>query len=90
MCTERRNLLYVIENNLYSPTSAANPLTNVNVPKPEVKRSTPAISTMAGGVSAHQADKKHPNMAETTTNPQKSEQNGIARGAIAPRPKMKK
>ena len=77
-------------NNLYLPISAANPLTNVNVPKPEVKRSTPAISTMAGGVSAHQADKKHPNMAETTTNPQKSEQNGIARGAIAPRPKMKK
>ena len=45
---------------------------------------------MAGGVSAHQADKKHPNMAETTTNPQKSEQNGIARGAIAPIPKIKK
>jgi hypothetical protein len=43
---------------------------------------------MAGGVSAHQADKKHPNMAETTTNPQKSEQNGIARGAIAPTPSV--
>ena len=90
MCTERRNLLYVIENDLYSPTSAANPLTNVNVPNPEVRRSTPAISTMAGGVTAHQADKKTPNIAETTTNPQKSSQNGIARGAMAPTPKMKK
>ena len=49
------------------PTRAAKPLTKVRVPKPEVRRSRPHISTMAGEVTAHQADRKAPNIAETTT-----------------------
>ena len=80
---------------------AATPLTKVRVPKAEVSRSTPRISTKAGGVTAHlrretskssqmshrwciiiveiqnqdmkamrktyQAERKKPNMADTTT-----------------------
>ena len=47
------------------PTRAAKPLTKVRVPKPEVRRSRPHISTMAGEVTAHQAERKEPNMTET-------------------------
>ena len=79
---------------------AATPLTKVSVPKAEVSKSTPRISTKAGGVTAHlrretsksshmshkwcviikfririrkvmrktyQAERKKPNMADTTT-----------------------
>ena len=35
------------------PMRAATPLTKVRVPKAEVSRSTPRISTRAGGVTAH-------------------------------------
>ena len=68
------------------PIRAANPLTKVSVPKPEVRRSRPHISTMAGDVTAHQAERKAPNMTETMTKAQYSSQNGIARGAIPPTP----
>ena len=46
---------------------AANPRTNVKVPKPEVRRSIPATSTIAGDVTAHHADKKVPNIIQTMT-----------------------
>ena len=88
----------------HQPMRAATPLTKVRVPKAEVSRSTPRISTKAGGVTAHlrretsksshmshkwctyhyiiieiqnqdmkamrktyQAERKKPNMADTTT-----------------------
>ena len=35
------------------PMRAATPLTNVRVPKADVSKSTPRISTRAGGVTAH-------------------------------------
>ena len=35
------------------PMRAATPLTKVRVPKAEVSKSTPRISTKAGGVTAH-------------------------------------
>ena len=65
---------------------AAKPLTKVRVPKPEVRRSRPHISTMAGEVTAHQADRKLPNMTDTSTKAQYSSQKGMARGAIPPIP----
>ena len=58
----------------------------MSVPKPEVRRSRPHISTMAGEVTAHQAERKAPNMTETITKAQYSSQNGMARGAIPPTP----
>ena len=65
---------------------AAKPLTKVRVPKPEVRRSRPHISTMAGEVTAHQADRKAPNMTATMMNAQYWSQNGIASGATPPIP----
>ena len=47
------------------------------------------MSTMTGEVTAHQADKKDPNITETITNDQYSSQKGMARGAIPPRPVKK-
>ena len=47
--------------------SAAKPLTKVSVPKPDVRSSRPHISTIAGEVTAHQAERKAPNMTETIT-----------------------
>ena len=49
------------------PIRAANPRTNVKVPKPDVRRSMPATSTIAGDVTAHHADKKVPNITQTRT-----------------------
>lgn len=66
---------------------AEKPRTNVSVPNPDVRRSTPAISTIAGEVTAHQADKKVPKIMEQMTKLQYSAQNGNARGAIAPTPR---
>ena len=68
------------------PIRAANPLTKVSVPKPDVRRSRPHISTMAGEVTAHQAERKAPNMTETITKAQYSSQKGMASGAIPPTP----
>ena len=68
------------------PMRAAKPLTKVRVPKPEVRRSRPHISTMAGEVTAHQADRKLPNITDTITKAQYSSQKGMARGAIPPIP----
>jgi len=65
---------------------AANPLTKVRVPNPEVSSSSPHISTMAGEVTAHQAERKAPNMTETMMNAQYSSQKGMARGATPPIP----
>ena len=66
---------------------AEKPRTNVSVPNPDVRRSTPAISTIAGEVTAHQADKKVPKIMEQMTKLQYSAQKGNARGAIAPTPR---
>ena len=71
------------------PIRAANPLTKVSVPKPDVRSSRPHISTMAGLVTAHQAERKAPNMTETITKAQYSSQKGMARGAIPPVPRSK-
>ena len=49
---------------------AANPLTNVSVPNPEVRSSSSLISTIAGDVTAHHADKKAPNITDTMINAQ--------------------
>ena len=68
------------------PKRAANPLTKVSVPKPDVRSSRPHISTMAVLVTAHQAERNDPNMAETITKAQYSSQNGMARGANPPIP----
>ena len=65
---------------------AANPLTKVSVPNPEVRSSSSLISTIAGDVTAHQADRKAPNMTETMMKAQYSSQNGIHRGARPPIP----
>ena len=69
-----------------SPTSAAIPLTKVNVPNPDVRSSKSHMSTITGEVTAHQADKKAPNITETIINAQYSSQKGMARGAIPPKP----
>ena len=71
------------------PIRAANPLTKVSVPKPDVSSSRPHISTMAGLVTAHQAERKAPNMTETITKAQYSSQKGMAKGAIPPIPGQK-
>ena len=44
---------YHNHHNHHQPMRAATPLTKVSVPKAEVSRSTPRISTKAGGVTAH-------------------------------------
>ena len=44
--------------------SAANPLTKVKVPNPEVSRSTPHILTMAGDVTATHAAREIPNIVQ--------------------------
>ena len=65
------------------------PLTKVNVPNPDVRSSRSHISTMTGEVTAHQADRKAPNMTQTMTKAQYSSQKGMAKGAIPPNPGKK-
>jgi len=45
------------------------------------------MSTMAGDVTAHQADKNVPNRTETRTKDQYDSQKGRAKGAIPPTPR---
>jgi hypothetical protein len=47
------------------PRRAAHPRTKVRVPKAVVRRSSPSIETSTGDVTATQADKNVPNIADT-------------------------
>ena len=69
--------------------SAAKPLTKVSVPNPDVSSSSSLISTMAGDVTAHQAERNVPNMTATIMNAQYWSQNGMASGATPPTPSVK-
>ena len=71
------------------PIRAAKPRTKVSVPNPEVRRSMPAISTIAGEVTAHQAERNVPKMTQVSTKAKYSSQKGMDREANPPTPEQR-